>query len=137
MWSALRSLQGKSMSLKDETPDTGRDAEGFWNRCLTLLVSRRILRLRFQDKHSLTHKPHYLATASQKHCGMSAFGSLTFKKDQILFCKEWNKDRPLSSTTDIALNGDGWNNKYRPLATLGPMSGKWGSFDLNKRERMK
>ena len=126
------------MSLKDETPDiNGRDdAEGFKNRLQWWLLCGNLDSANLQDKQSIAQNPVYLAIASQKHCEMSAFGSLTFKKDQILFCKEWNKDRPLSSTTDIALNGDGWNNKYRPLATLGPMSGKWGSFDLHKRERM-
>ena len=35
---------------------------------LTLLVSRCILRLPYQDKQSIAHNPPYLATASPKHC---------------------------------------------------------------------
>ena len=116
------------MNQINETPDTGRDAEGFKNRLHMRMLCGNLEDANNQDKQSIAQNPVYLAIASQKHCEMSAFGSLTFKKDQILFCKEWNKDRPLSSTTDITLIGDGWKNKYRPLM---PMSGKWGSYTFN------
>jgi len=51
--------------------------EAFKNRCLTLLVSRRILRLRYQDKHSLAHKPPYLAIA-ERSLSVNAVRSTSF-----------------------------------------------------------
>ena len=123
------------MSHKDETPDiNGRDdAEGFKNRLQWWLLCGNLDSANLQDKQSISQNPVYLAIASQKHCEMSAFGSLNFKKDQrqtqFMFYQEWNKDRPLSSTTDITLNGDGWK---RQVQTSGGMSGKWGNFDLEE-----
>jgi hypothetical protein len=116
------SEQGKSMRLKDETPDTtGRDdAEGFRNRLTEGSLCGNLDPAIYQDSQSIAQNPVYLAIASQKHCEIDLGLWLSFKKaNQILFYQEWNKDRPLSSTTDIALIGDGWKNKYRPLAPLG------------------
>ena len=101
---------------------------------LTLVVSRSILRLPYQDKHSLTHNPPYLATASPKHCELSPWfvADLQIKTNPIFVLqREELPTYPLSASTDITGNGDGWKNKYRPLAVLGPMSGKWGSYTFN------
>ena len=61
----------------NESPSNGMEAEAFRNRCLTLLVSRRILRLRYQDKHSLAHNLPYLAIA-ERSLSVNAVRSTSF-----------------------------------------------------------
>ena len=74
------------------------------------------------------------ALVSPKHCELSPWfvADLQIKTNPIFVLqREELPTYPLSASTDITGNGDGWKNKYRPLAVLGPMSGKWGSYTFN------
>ena len=83
-----------------------------------------------QDKHSLTHKPPYLANASQKHCKqIGAFGSLTFKKDQVT-----QKSCCTNRVTPRTTRQPNWNHVDRGNLvhhTVTYHDGKGGSFNLN------
>ena len=57
-------------------------------------------------------EPPMRCKVRQKPCEMSAIGSLNFKKDQIMFCKEWITVLPLTATTDTTGNGGEWKNEY-------------------------
>ena len=121
------------MSQINESPSNGRATEAFripfavWGALRYICLTR--------DKLSIPENYPNLSNVRPNPCEHSVFGSLIFKKDQILFEHALQRAElltyPLSAATDITGNGDGWKNKYRPLAVLGPMSGKWGSYTFN------
>ena len=80
-----------------------------------------------QDKHSLTHKPTYLAIASLMHCEISPRFVADHQESRPIFVLPRVDNGPTPDCHDRHnRNGDGWNNEYRPLAALRLMSGKWG-----------
>ena len=82
---------------------------------------------KLQDKHSLTHKPPYLAIASLKHCEISPRFVAELQESRPNFVLPRVDNGPTPDCHDRHnRNGDGWNNEYRPLAVLRLMSGKWG-----------
>ena len=54
------------------------------------------------------------ALVSPKRCkSVNQFFVVALQRSKIKRDKEWIKDRPLSSTTDITSNGDGWNERVQ------------------------
>ena len=114
----------------NESPSNGRATEAFripfavWGALRYICLT--------SDKLSIPENYPNLSNVRPNPCEHSVFGSLIFKKDQILFEHALQREElptyPLSASTDITLIGDGWKNKYRPLM---PMSGKWGSYTFN------
>ena len=68
--------------------------EAFRNRLTESSRCGSLVSTKTQDKQSIAQNPVYLAIASPKHCELSVFGSLTFKKDQIVFSRVDNSPTP-------------------------------------------
>ena len=98
------------MIQTNESPSNGREAEAFRNRLTVGVSAANLDTAIYQDKHSLAQNPVYLAIASQKHCENSAFGSLTFKKDQKSCCM--NRVTP-RTTRQPNWNHVEWGNLVR------------------------
>ena len=110
--------------------------EAFRNRLTESSRCGNLDSANLQDKQSIAQNPVYLAIASQKHCEMSAFGSLTFKKDQNDQNELPRVDySPTPDCHDLHnLYGDVWERLVPASALLG-MQGKRGRFNLNLNGR--
>jgi len=129
------------MSQINESPLTGRGKEAFrkplrrgGNGFIVTSSKQSAVAMTSQVYTKPTNRNKNPALVSPKHCELSPWfvADLQIKTNPIFVLqREELPTYPLSASTDITGNGDGWKNKYRPLAVLGPMSGKWGSYTFN------